>query len=360
MKISAERDHKLVSGWLLLGAFMVLIQIMLGGITRLTGSGLSITRWEIVTGAIPPLNAHQWSEAFDLYKQTPQYQKINEGISLSHFKFIFFWEYVHRLWARTMGLVFIFPFIFFLIRGSLSRKLIRRLMMVVFLAALAALFGWIMVASGLVMRPWVNAYKLTIHLGLGIALFVYLFFTWLSYRGYQRVIVKKEWNKSILVLIVLAIIQICLGGFVSGMKAALSYPTWPLMHGELIPEVIRDGDNWTVANFLFYDKTGFMSALVQVVHRNLGYLIAILVIVFSIKWWRTAPVNWKWISVALVGIIVVQAGLGIMTLLKSIGSIPVMYGALHQVVGIIFLTFLIYWYQSTKLKYNNNHSYISD
>ena len=149
---------------------MVFIQILLGGITRLTGSGLSITRWEIVTGTIPPLNQVDWNEAFDLYKATPQYQKINEGMSLDRFKFIFFWEYFHRVWARLMGFVFLIPFIIFLVRKSLSQKLIKRLIVVIAIAAAAAVFGWIMVASGLIHRPWVNAYKLTIHLSLGIAL----------------------------------------------------------------------------------------------------------------------------------------------------------------------------------------------
>src|SRR5688500_11651602 len=120
MQSSLQRDHSLISLWLFVGVTMVFIQILLGGITRLTGSGLSITRWEIVTGTLPPLNETQWNEAFDLYKQTPQYQKINEGMSLSQFKFIFFWEYVHRLWARIMGFVFAIPFVYFLLRKSLS------------------------------------------------------------------------------------------------------------------------------------------------------------------------------------------------------------------------------------------------
>ena len=152
--------------WLLTGVFMLFVQIIVGGITRLTGSGLSITKWEIITGTIPPLNAVQWDAAFDLYQATPQYQKINQGMSLAEFKFIYFWEYIHRLWARAMGFVFLIPFIYFAIKGWIDRKLMKNLGIVVLLAALAASFGWIMVNSGLKDRPWVNAYKLAVHLGI--------------------------------------------------------------------------------------------------------------------------------------------------------------------------------------------------
>lgn len=348
MENRPPRDYRLISLWLFAGVVMVFFQIILGGITRLTGSGLSITRWDIVTGARPPLNEVEWEQAFDLYKKTPQYLQINEGISLSQFKFIYFWEYVHRLWARLMGFVFAIPFVFFLFRKSLSTLLLKRLGIVILLAALAAVFGWIMVASGLIERPWVNAYKLTIHLGLGISLFVYLFFTWLSYRGFKRYAAGNNWRNNARVLIGLTIIQVGLGGFVSGMKAALNYPTWPLMNGKYIPQILLESNNWNEANFLLYDKSGFMPALVQVLHRNFGYLLFILVILFSWRWIRSVAAEWHWIGWLLIGIIVVQATLGILTLLNSVGSIPVFYGALHQGVGILFLTFLIYIYQINK------------
>lgn len=342
------RDYKLISAWLLVGVVMIFFQILLGGITRLTGSGLSITKWDIVTGTIPPLNRVQWEESFDLYKQTPQYLQINEGMSLSHYQFIFFWEYVHRLWARLMGFIFIFPFLFFLFRGSLSKGLLKRLGVVILLASLAAIFGWIMVASGLVERPWVNAYKLTIHLGLGIALFVFMFFTWLSYRGYKHYAVTPNLRKGLKILIVLLIIQLAFGGFLSGMKAALNYPTWPLMNGSFIPEILMNVDNWNTGNFLLYDKSGFMPALVQFIHRNLAYIIMLLVAIFALQWKKISESEWHWISWGLIGIIVVQVALGILTVINSIGSIPVLLGALHQGVGILFFTFLIYINQVIK------------
>ena len=159
---------KLIRTWLLIGLIMLIGQVILGGITRLTGSGLSITRWDIVSGIIPPLNAAQWDEAFNLYKQTPQFLKINKYFSLEDFKFIYFWEYAHRLWVRILGFIFLIPFIIFIIRKQINFYLIKRLFVVVFFTALTASAGWIMVQSGLIDRPWVNAYKLTLHFILAV------------------------------------------------------------------------------------------------------------------------------------------------------------------------------------------------
>ena len=172
-----DQINKVIKIWLSIGIIMVFMQVVFGGITRLTGSGLSITKWEIIIGTVPPLNAAQWEEAFDLYKETPQYQKINQGMEMKQFKFIYFWEFFHRLWARTMGFVFLFPFLYFLFTGKLSKVLIKDLEIVILLAVVVASIGWIMVASGLINRPWVNAYKLTMHLCLALLLFGYLLWT---------------------------------------------------------------------------------------------------------------------------------------------------------------------------------------
>ncbi len=342
MDTERSRSYKWLVIWLAVGLLMVFVQILVGGVTRLTGSGLSITRWDIVTGTIPPLNDMAWEEAFDLYKQTPQYQKINQGMEMSEFKFIFFWEYFHRLWARTMGFVFLIPFIFFVLKGYIKKETLRNLGVVVSLAAAAALFGWIMVASGLVNRPWVNAYKLTIHLALGISLFIYLFYTFIKERGFTTELIPNKWWRVMTTLFILAIIQVCLGGMVSGMKAALNYPTWPMMNGEWIPGVLLDNTHWNIDSFLLYDQGGFMAAFVQLVHRSLAYVLFISVMWFAIQWIRSLPKETHWVPYCLVGIIVVQVLLGIMVLLGSKGSIPVLYGVLHQGVGILFLTFLFY------------------
>ena len=337
----SSRDHKLVCSWLLLGVIMVLVQIMLGGITRLTGSGLSITRWEIVTGALPPLSEVQWNAEFDQYKQTPQYKHINAGMSLSQFKFIYFWEYVHRLWARMMGFVFLIPFVFFLWRHSLSKATIKRLAVVVGLAALAAIFGWIMVASGLIKRPWVNAYKLTIHLSLGIALFIYLFYTWIREKGFEQFSVPAWLHVRLGWILSLSIVQVVLGGLVSGMKAALNYPTWPDMRGSWIPPVLFEGNHWNANTFLFYEQSDFMPALVQFLHRNTAYVLFLMTVLFALRVRKEKLMAGKE-SLMLLGIIVAQLLLGIFTLLGSVGSIPVYIGAAHQVMGILFLTYLVF------------------
>ncbi len=168
--------------WLFIGLVMVFVQVIVGGITRLTESGLSITKWEVISGTLPPLSEADWEQQFELYKSTPQYIEINEGMNLDDFKFIYFWEYIHRFWARIMGFVFLFPFLYFLVKGYLDKALLKKLSIVIFCALLAATFGWIMVASGLVERPWVNAYKLSIHLMIAFSVYVALLWTFFVYK----------------------------------------------------------------------------------------------------------------------------------------------------------------------------------
>lgn len=340
-----------VRNWLLAGVVMVFFQVVLGGVTRLTGSGLSITRWDIVTGTIPPLSAQEWEVAFAAYQQTPQYQKINAGMSLADFKFIFFWEYVHRLWARIMGFVFMIPFLVFLLKGRLHKRLLNRLIRVVGLAALAASFGWIMVASGLRDRPWVNAYALTVHLSIGTTLFIYLLYTWLKEGQPGQIYTFRHWRTRTLWFLVLAGIQLAFGGLMAGMKAALLYPTWPTMYGEWIPKNLLIPGNWTLDNFLLYDQTGFMPSLVQAIHRNLGYIILVYGVIFLLAWRRELPRDDHYLGWMLLGIILVQVSLGILTLTGSIGSVPVFYGAAHQGLGILFLAYLFY----IRLKINTKH-----
>ncbi|MBK7358197.1 MAG: COX15/CtaA family protein [Saprospiraceae bacterium] len=179
------KNNKFILQWLWAGLVLVLIQIILGGITRLTGSGLSITRWDIITGIWYPLSEEQWTYYFDLYKQTPQYTKVNAWMDLERFKFIFFWEYFHRLWARLMGLVFILPLCYFLFKNLLSTQLKIKVLVIFILAILVASLGWIMVASGLVSYPWVNAYKLSFHLGVAVVLLSYIYSTILFVEGNQ-------------------------------------------------------------------------------------------------------------------------------------------------------------------------------
>ena len=330
--------------WLLAGVVMIFFQVVIGGITRLTGSGLSITKWEIVTGTLPPMSEAGWETAFDLYKQTPQYEKINQGMTMSEFKFIYFWEYFHRLWARLMGLVFIFPFLFFLFTKAFDQRLLRRLVVVFLLAALVASFGWIMVASGLTERPWVNAYKLTMHLSLAFICYSYLLWTFFKvYRPSGAVLVSSTLHRSILLIVVLLSLQIILGGTVSGMRAALLYPTWPSMHGQFVPEIMLQSEAWNAKNFVNYDSNAFMSAFVQFFHRNVGYLISALIVWFVVRLFKShAPQLVRQTSVVLLAMLGIQVLLGILTLVNSVGTIPVGLGVFHQAGALVLLSLTLW------------------
>ena len=319
---------------------MIFMQIIIGGITRLTGSGLSITKWEIVTGTLPPMNHDTWQSEFDLYKETPQYKKINKGMSLGEFKFIYFWEYFHRLWARTMGLVFAIPFLFFWWKGHLDKKLLQRLGITVLLAALVASFGWIMVASGLIERPWVNAYKLTMHLSLALILFGYLYYVIFHVFRVKRRIVDRKSTWWLGIIIVVFVTQVVLGGIMSGMKAALSYPTWPDMHHVFIPDVLLDLNNWTVSNFAMYDQNTFMPAFIQFFHRLTAYVLLFVISAFLLVKKRSTRIRrGSWFMFIAV---LIQALFGILTVIHSKGMIPVSWGVLHQGGAIILLMAVFY------------------
>jgi cytochrome c oxidase assembly protein subunit 15 len=337
-----------VKVWLTIGLFMLIMQVVIGGITRLTGSGLSITKWEIVTGTLPPLNDQDWQQEFELYQATPQYQKINDGMSLSEFKFIYFWEYLHRLWARSMGFVFLIPFLVFWRKRYIDPPLMKKLGIVVLLAAVVATFGWIMVASGLVDRPWVNAYKLTLHLSLAIIVFGYLLWTtFFAFKVPQSSeTVKYRLRKPILWLFGLVSIQIMLGGLMSGMHAALLYPTWPLMHDSFLPSLLFEADNWKLVHLFDYDKHPFMPSLVQVLHRMVAYFIFFYGIWFIIKSLKIIQLPSLKIGVYIFGgTLLLQVLLGILTLINSVGVIPVGLGVVHQGVALFVLgSILFMWY----------------
>lgn len=323
---------------------MIFVQVVVGGITRLTGSGLSITEWEIVTGTLPPLSEAAWQMEFDKYKATPQYQKINEGMTISDFKFIYFWEYIHRLWARLMGFVFVIPLAFFWARGMVDKPLLKRLGIVFMLAALVASFGWIMVASGLIERPWVNAYKLTMHLSLALILFSYLFWTTLKVIQPQpQRIGDKVLKKGAIAVTVMGTLQIVLGGIMSGMKAALYYPTWPDMNGEAVPSVLLDASNWTVENFVNYDASLFMPAFIQIFHRTTAYVLTAVTLWFFYQGMKRAKTPHLRVGLyLLVSVLIIQVVLGIFTVINAVGTVPVGLGVYHQAGALFLLSAILY------------------
>lgn len=332
------RSNQIVGNWLMLGVVMILIQIMLGGITRLTGSGLSITEWKLILGVIPPLNYNQWMEAFDKYKQISQYELINMGMTLSEFKWIFFWEYVHRLWGRLLGFVFFIPLIYFYFKKYIVNAELYKYLIILFLGGAQGLMGWIMVKSGLGEMPWVNPVKLMLHLILAAILLI------LTYRvGLERLYPQKIklYSRALLrmlnFLLILLFIQLCLGALVAGWKAAIPYPTWPKMNEEWIPSnLLALEPVWK--NFIENKAT------IQFLHRLVAYTtflwIAFIVFLNKRKFANLKVRNKRHVLFIVVSI---QVLLGIATLLFTQGSVPVFWGVLHQLVAFILLLTTIHF-----------------
>lgn len=338
---------KTIRIWLLIGLMMLVGQVILGGITRLTGSGLSITRWDIITGVVPPLNAEEWLKAFELYKETPQFHKINSTFTVKEFKFIYFWEYLHRLWVRSLGVIFLIPFLFFVFKKRIDFFLVKRLGIVVFLTMLTATAGWIMVQSGLVNKPWVNAYKLTIHFILAILVITAMVKTVADVYVFGS---EKNSTSFKIVPIVLSItfIQMIFAGLMSGMRAGLYFPTWPTMNGEFLPEVMLNTANWNWENMKHYDTHLFAPAFIQFSHRTLAYLLLGLTIYmyYTMKEKITGKAK-KWLKYAVI-LVLVQVVLGILTVLNVQGKIPLFYGVSHQFIGLIYFMSLLFLYYSLR------------
>ncbi|WMX15045.1 MULTISPECIES: COX15/CtaA family protein [unclassified Aureispira] len=350
--------------WLLIGVVMVFCQVVIGGITRLTDSGLSITEWAVIQGTIPPLNAEQWEVARQEYMEHAIGQvkmkwsgaMYPDGIPMNDFKFIYFWEYFHRLWARTMGFVFLIPFLIFWRRKMLSKPLMVMLGKVVALTMLVAVFGWIMVKSGLDTPEfaWVNGYKLTIHLSLATIVFGYLW--WVALHVVQPV-ATDEHNKRLRTfawrITIIICLQIVLGGLMAGIKAGLVFNHFPHMEVSStdgswvwIADVLKDYSKWTWENMRAYNSkegAGFAAALIQLLHRGTAYLLCILIPIFYLYVRRIhqSPQLARG-SQLLLFILIAQITLGILTLLNGIGQIPLLLGVLHQAGGLLLLAAMLY------------------
>lgn len=346
---------KWVSIWLAIGIILVFVQVVIGGITRLTDSGLSITEWELVKGVVPPTNEEKWNIAFEKYQThaKKQYETIHSAMTLPDFKRIYFWEWFHRLWGRSMGIIFIVPFVFFVIKKWLPKWLIMRLLIVVGLAALAGAFGWIMVASGLNNdnRTWVSAYKLATHLIIATALFSYLFYTFYLV-AFQHI--KKEnlpiIKRLLLVIILLAIVQIIFGGFMAGMRAGAIHPHWPIFMGNNhLLQIVSNPSLIQETEVINYEGSVWIKGLVQIVHRTLAGLLLILSVYFIAK---TAKVSvyLKTATVCIGATVGLQYLLGVLTIIGIIGNkTPVFLGVAHQGVALLYLVSLLYaWFLISK------------
>lgn len=297
-----------VSLWLFIMTGLIAIMILVGGATRLTDSGLSITEWRPITGAIPPLSHADWEEALQLYRSTTEYQEQNRGMSMSEFQFIFWWEWGHRQLGRFLGLAFAVPLVFFWIRGDLSARLKPRLLGLFFLGGLQGAIGWWMVASGLVDRLDVSQYRLATHLGMAFILLGATFWTALDARYGAPPVRAGNHTRWFLVLWGLLFVQILMGALVAGIDAGRIFNTWPGMNGQLIP----DG---YLAGLPFHQAIFESHAAVQLQHRWMAYIVTIAVGVTAFMIYREPRVALKPFMVILPALVIAQVALGIAALL---------------------------------------------
>jgi len=311
-----EADRRRVAGWLLLCAALLFVMVVVGGITRLTRSGLSIVEWQPLVGAIPPLSQADWEELFARYRQTPEYRLVNFDMDLEGFKRIFWWEYFHRLLGRLLGVVFLIPFLVFLLRRRLSARLAWALAGVFALGALQGGVGWWMVQSGLVDDPRVSPVRLAIHLGLALAIFACEL--WLALgllrAGPAAPVARRGLALALPVIVFATALS---GGLVAGLRAGSAYATFPLMNGHLVPPDIAVLEPWW-RNLLSNMAT------VQFVHRAFFWLLAVLV---PLTWWSLRASAHARLGHLLLAVFFAQASLGIATLLTGV---PVPLAAAHQ------------------------------
>jgi cytochrome c oxidase assembly protein subunit 15 len=340
-----QRYNGQISIWLLICAAVIFCMIVLGGVTRLTGSGLSIVEWQPIMGAIPPLNEEQWQEAFEQYKQYPEYQQVNRGMDMAGFKRIFAYEYGHRLLGRFIGLLFFIPLVFFWVKGRIPSGYKPKLVGLFVLGGLQGLVGWLMVASGLVDIPRVSQYRLIAHLGL--AVIIYAAILWVAFDllfpGRQQDPNSGKGLKRFSFAVTgLLFFMILSGGLVSGIDAGFAYNTFPLMDGRFLPLGLYGLDPaW---RSIFEDIT-----TVQFNHRIFAYLLVILIVTLvTIALRKGVTGRTRVGTFALLGMLVVQVTLGISTLLAMGVMIPVGLAAAHQGGAVLLLTASLYLSHSVK------------
>ncbi len=323
--------ERAVRWWLIAVAALIAVMVLVGGATRLTESGLSITEWKPVTGALPPLNQEQWTQAFEGYKAIPQYRELNAGMNLSEFKAIFWWEWSHRLLGRVIGMAYFLPFLWFMWRGYLSGELKRRLWGIFALGGLQGVVGWWMVASGLSERVEVSHYRLATHLVLALLIFAAIVWTLRRLSDRPAPAVNGRLKLTSAILLVLTFVQLYLGALVAGLRAGKIYNTWPAIDGSFIPSTAR----------LFFDQPWWRNLFdntltVQFEHRMTAYTLLVLALLHALDAVR-ARADAAVIRGALwlVAAILLQATLGILTLLNQV---PIDLALTHQAVAILVLT----------------------
>lgn len=332
MQDKVTANNRAIAVWLLIVCALVYVMVVLGGVTRLTGSGLSIVDWKPVTGILPPIGEQAWLEEFAKYQQSPEFQKVNSQMDVHGFKSIFWLEYLHRLLGRTIGLVFLMPFLYFVSRGYIAAKETPKYAVMFVLGGLQGLLGWYMVKSGLVHDPHVSQYRLTAHLLAAFAVYSYMFWVAMNLL-FPGEIKKHKWYGKSLALTALIITTVISGGFVAGLKAGKIYNTFPMM-----------GENWIPPGLTsmqplwrnLFDNT----TTVQFDHRILAITTFVLIILFWLRIRKTEMSRRAAVAVnALLHTATLQIVLGISTLLLAV---PIFLGAAHQAIAMLLFTIALF------------------
>lgn len=332
------RSQRQIANWLLVGVVMIVIQVLIGGITRLTESGLSITEWKPITGTLPPMNDAAWQAEFDKYKVTDQFKYVHQDFTLAEFKSIFFWEWFHRVWARLMGLVFLFGFIYFLVKKKFDKGMIKPMIILFILGGVQGFIGWIMVKSGLVPEKYfVGHVELTTHFIAALGLLCYTLWFALSLRIREDQLVHNSKLKNFLLLILFILfLQLVYGGFMAGMRAAITAPTWPDINGAMIPASLNELSP--------FSKNLFANPImIHFIHRGLAYLLLILICAWFIK---SGPLRqnklFNTLRIIFIVLVFLQALLGILTVMNATNNnYLVVLGVSHQFFAMLLVMVII-------------------
>ncbi|MGS2726651.1 COX15/CtaA family protein [Psychroserpens sp. BH13MA-6] len=330
-----KKDNKKVIYWLLTGCVLIFIMVVVGGITRLTHSGLSISNYKLISGTIPPMNDVEWQEAFDLYKQYPEYQKLNTHFELQDFKDIYFWEWLHRVIGRFIGLVFIIPFLYFLIKGQLTKPTIKKSIILLFLGGFQGFLGWYMVKSGLIDNPDVSHYRLAAHLTTAFLTFAYTLWVALDLIFPNKKDIEKGVRNFIRIGLVVLIFQIIYGAFVAGLDAGFIHNHWPLMNeGKIMHETVYIEQQPLIRNFV-EGKSG-----VQFVHRVFAFVVVFFIIAIWLKARQLILTKNQVIGLNLLLLgVTIQFLLGVLTIIYAV---PVWLGVAHQSGAFLLLSAMVF------------------
>ena len=329
---SPAANRRAVAVWLYVVAALMVLTLLIGGATRLTESGLSIVEWKPVTGVIPPISDAQWQEEFAKYQNIPQYRELNRGMTLDGFKIIYWWEWTHRLAARVVGAAFLLPFLWFLWRGAIERGLQARLWTIFGAGAALGAVGWWMVSSGLSERVSVSQYRLAFHLTFACAIYAAILWTARGVVARERPTTRPRLRFGAITLVVVVLLQIYLGALVAGLDAGLSFNTWPLIDGTLIPSADRLWFTSPAWRNLFEN-----TLTVQFDHRMVAYGLWLLAVLhaFDARSEDRTTLNG---ALALASAVTIQAGLGVVTLLHAA---PLALALSHQAMAIVVLTIAV-------------------